>query len=210
MNIREILLHEDELRKNALGRRKKFFCSTSLDNAKRIWYAIGQRLTQNKYVVDESNKETVIEVLKWLIMDESFKGDLHRGIWIIGEKGTGKSLTMEIFIEMLRHANKIVANYTSLQIVRIFEEGLPKDRLFVSPLYIDDLGTEQPEVKVFGTPVMPVYEVLNERYASKRFMTFVTSNLDPGQIKERYGDRISDRIREMFNVMVMTGESRRK
>ena len=210
MNVKEILEKEKELAKNGLDRRKKFFCNITINQAKNAWLAIGKRITGKEYVIDNDNKELVTQIIKWLIMDESFNGSLHKGIWIIGEKGTGKSLIMEIFIEMLRYANKIVANYTSLQIVRIFEESLPKDRLFVSPLYIDDLGTEQPEVKVFGTVVLPVYEVLNERYSSKKFMTFVTSNLDPSQVKQRYGDRISDRIREMFNVLVLSGKSRRK
>ncbi|MBU5454833.1 ATP-binding protein [Caproiciproducens sp. MSJ-32] len=68
---------------------------------------------------------------------------------------------------------------------KIKEEGL-------GLLVIDDLGTEQ------GTEwsLSKIYTILDSRYR-KKLPTIVTSNYSLGQLKERYGERIVDRLIEM-------------
>ncbi len=63
-------------------------------------------------------------------------------------------------------------------------------------LAIDDLGTEPVEVKYYGNQMNPVIDLLYKRYDEQLF-TVITTNLTPNGIKERYGDRIIDRFREM-------------
>lgn len=110
----------------------------------------------------------------------------------------------------MKYAGKIVASYSAIEIVEIFRSKDGKDRLFVSPLFIDDVGTEQVEINNFGTKELPIYEIFNRRYLDRRFLMFITTNLKPSQMEERYGDRVRDRIKEMFNVIQIKGESRRK
>lgn len=64
-------------------------------------------------------------------------------------------------------------------------------------LGIDDLGTEPIEVLDYGNPLFPVIDLLTKRYEAQLF-TFVTSNLRPEEIRERYGVRIADRLNEMM------------
>lgn len=66
-------------------------------------------------------------------------------------------------------------------------------------LAIDDLGTEPPAVKLYGTERLPLADLLVARYDS-RLPTIITTNLGPAGIAERYGERIADRIREMDKI----------
>jgi len=57
-------------------------------------------------------------------------------------------------------------------------------------------------------------EVILNRYDKhiEFFMTHMTSNLSPGEVKDRYGIRVFDRMREMFNIIdfPLDAKSRRK
>jgi len=210
MKIDDIIKHEQDLLKSSSNIRKSFFAKVDLDNAKRVWFAIGNRLTDGKYIVDDHLKTPIVEILKWCIMDESFNGDLQKGLLLSGKIGCGKTLTLKIFVEFMKYANKIVASYSAIEVVEIFKSRVGKDRLFVSPLFIDDLGTEEKEINNFGTKEKPIYEIFNRRYLDRKFLMFITTNLGPSKMELRYGDRVRDRIKEMFNVMPIDGESRRK
>jgi len=76
-------------------------------------------------------------------------------------------------------------------------------------LIIDDLGIEPSEIKDFGTTKKPFEELLYYRY-DKLLPTIITSNLDVEDIRTRYGERVSDRFNEMFNIYGVNGESFRK
>lgn len=73
-------------------------------------------------------------------------------------------------------------------------------------LGIDDLGAEPKEELVYGRPTTPIVDLLEYRY-SRQLVTFVTTNLTPEQIRTKYGERISDRCREMFIPIVFKGNS---
>ena len=68
-------------------------------------------------------------------------------------------------------------------------------------LAIDDLGTEPVEVMDYGNIITPVIDLLTKRYEAQLF-TIVTTNLNPKEIRKRYGDRIADRLNEMMEKIV--------
>lgn len=71
----------------------------------------------------------------------------------------------------------------------------------VQYLLIDELGSEQTEVKSFGMVYRPFYEILSYRYENL-LPTFIASNLNPSDLSVKYDDeRITDRMYEMFKVV---------
>lgn len=64
-------------------------------------------------------------------------------------------------------------------------------------LALDDLGSEQVEVRTYGNIVNPAVELLAYRYKMRLF-TIVTTNLQPSEVRALYGDRIADRLNEMM------------
>ena len=66
---------------------------------------------------------------------------------------------------------------------------------------IDDLGNEPAEILEFGNPIYPIVRLIEHRYNTQAF-TFITTNLTPKEIREKYGARIADRFNEMLHVIV--------
>lgn len=75
-----------------------------------------------------------------------------------------------------------------------------------APLVIDDLGTEFQDAK--GNFMALLDEVIDVRYDHSR-RTVLTTNLDAASFKERYGERIADRIRESGRFVSLAGSSMR-
>lgn len=76
-------------------------------------------------------------------------------------------------------------------------------------LCIDDIGLEPTEVLDFGNAINPVIEIMEHRYRQQLF-TFITTNLTPKQIREKYGDRIADRFNETMKCIVYTNPTFRR
>ena len=70
-------------------------------------------------------------------------------------------------------------------------------------LFLDDVGVEPPTVKSWGNEYSPVVELLYYRYDLQKF-TIITSNLTPDEFRQRYGDRVGDRLLEMFDAIQFT------
>lgn len=66
-------------------------------------------------------------------------------------------------------------------------------------LLIDDIGTESVTIKDYGNVITPFTEVIYHRY-DKGLQTILTTNLTLEQIKERYGERVFDRMQEANRV----------
>lgn len=78
-------------------------------------------------------------------------------------------------------------------------------------LIIDEVGREQKEVNVYGTVVQPLSQVLTDRYDTG-IPTLATANfkLETLAGDDFYGKMLGDRFRQMFNVLTLAGQSRRK
>lgn len=160
---------------------------------------------------------------------------LDKGLLIFGNYGVGKSQLFEILHEVGRelvqkaHCKNLWFNQISTgSFVDQYMEAAKDDSkpfnlkdFYKGKLYIDDLGFEK---KAFNKTEL-LGELLFERY--KKFIenrnkkqrepkhiltsrTYITTNLTPSEIRERYGDRIGDRLPEMFNILKWEGKSFRE
>lgn len=76
-------------------------------------------------------------------------------------------------------------------------------------LAIDDLGQEPALISSYATVMKPCIEILSERYDAQ-LTTFISSNLAPESIKEYYDERLSDRFREMMEIIPFESKTFRK
>ena len=119
-----------------------------------------------------------------------------------GRITTGERFTWD-YLAMV-DAREMVRTY-----IRDYEEEfrLLKSRRY---LIIDDLGTDQTDVMLFGTKFNPFMELLDYRY-EHLLPTIIVTNLSASGISEKYGDpRLPDRMREMFKIIVFEDNSFRK
>ncbi|WP_235782336.1 hypothetical protein [Phocaeicola paurosaccharolyticus] len=83
------------------------------------------------------------------------------------------------------------------------------ERIKTIPLLaIDDLGTEPREILDYGNVLNPIVDLLTKRYDEQLFTIF-TTNLTLVQIREKYGDRIADRLNEMMDIIEFTNPTYR-
>lgn len=174
------------------------------------------------------NHRTISRYLANMIL-----GTADRGLFITGPVGTGKTLAM-MLIQKQTHLRRRTAGFVTAPDVAamVNEKGsytaitalvdemeAPDWRKGIwdghtyrkVDLILDDLGAETDAVH-YGVRTEPMIELIAARYDLwKRCgaRTHVTTNLNMRQIKERYGDRIESRLREMCYVTRFEGKDRR-
>jgi DNA replication protein DnaC len=135
-----------------------------------------------------------------------------RGLWLMGDVGTGKTTLAMIVSKAAVEAGRSVAIYSMPRLlarIRRTYDAAPGedsyleffDRLTsVDLLHIDDLGAEKRSDWVLEQ----LYAIVDERYQSQRSMV-VTSNQDYEQLKTEIGDRVVSRLTEMCEELPLFG-----
>lgn len=152
---------------------------------------------------------------------ETLAGDSHKfGLLLAGTCGNGKTTTMRAVQSVVMLLNNTYYNRFGQRIGNRLLEAKEIAQLSgkteqltayqtIPLLFLDDLGREPTEVMRYGNVTSPITELLEYRY-NQRLTTIVTTNLEPSEIREKYGDRIADRFNEMFVVVSYTGSSYRR
>ncbi len=145
----------------------------------------------------------------YLNYDNKYSGDLDRGILLIGKIGSGKTFLMKIMIKIIElDCAKIVTMVHSKNLLyEIESRGI--EHFKKRPLFIDDLGKEEKEGKIYGTIYRPVEDIFSFRDLHCT-ITFATGNHLMNSYEQFYTKHIIDRMNSMFNVHTLKGGSRRK
>ena len=179
---------------------------------------MAQRGVYHPFVVDEYNRAIIYQMWLYIVGSKECMWNIHKGIYIGGKVGCGKTLLMQSFCEILHFISGRTVEMipATLLYQRIIEQGI--DSLSKRPLFIDELGREQLEMNAFGNKMRPIADLMALRY-NNGARTFFTSNFkietlskgrnDKGELVG-YGKYIGERIQEMTNIIEMPGESRRE
>ena len=178
-----------------------------------------------KFITDASNRTLIHDLCNY------FSGDAgiykpERSMFIMGGVGTGKTTIMQAFsrnkkqcyrmasaIDMAEHVKNHGAESWKIFLKGSASHGLESN--FYQPFcgwLIDDMGTEE-IVNDFGNKVDVianiVFAISNDpaRYGG---CFHFTTNLNKEMLEQRYGQRVMSRLRELCNVVALTGEDRRK
>lgn len=155
------------------------------------------------------------------LVAETLAGDGHKfGLLLAGTCGNGKTTTMRAVQSVVKLLNNTYYNRSGQRIGNRLLEAKEITQLSdkdgqltvyktVPVLFLDDLGREPTEVLKYGNVSSPITELLEYRY-NQRLTTIVTTNLEPSEVRQKYGDRIADRFNEMFALVSYTGVSYRR
>lgn len=169
-----------------------------------------------QYEVDEENIVVVQEICKYFAEDKRFNGDLSKGLFLMGGVGVGKTSIMKFFIKnqvfsyKVESCREIETKFAELGDnyidrcsfnVPVSSNGDPFGHQVIGFCF-DDLGTES-NAKFYGKEKNVMAEIILNRYDNKLNYnsTHMTSNLTTAKINEIYGTRVTDRLRQMFNVI---------
>lgn len=181
------------------------------------------------FKIDKSNKYIISSLFDYFM---GFEGvyDTRKGLWFMGNIGTGKTSLMHIFSTFLRDnfqngfkiylCPKISNEYAINGDLDPYMEnsqgysGVPVEMAF------DELGRETIPANHFGQKLNVMQHILHYRYSLWQISglkTHVITNFDNQDVNTFYDGQdkdndkfISDRCKEMFNTVIMTGSSRRK
>lgn len=168
-----------------------------------------------------ADKQLLNNLFLYFIGSSDSSYDLRKGLWLEGAIGTGKTTIMNVFREFLIERRKGFKMSTAGEIASIYSATGDLDTFTLNitgysekpiELCIDELGRELIPANYFGNKLNVMQYILQQRYGmwqSIGLKTHVTTNLDPKDIKSKYEDFIFDRCRQMYNVISLTGKSKR-
>jgi len=175
-----------------------------------------------EYIVNQRTRPILKQLFDYFTGNPESELDLSKGIAIFGGVGTGKTLLMKVFKEYtmnIIYKNSFIFKTAAEIVDSINVSGVEvlSNINFIqnkaTTLYIDDLCAKNEEVNHFGTKINAMENLLSQRYEifkQYKRLTHITSNKYPVELSKIYGERIVDRMAEMFNIIELTGESFRK
>ncbi len=133
-------------------------------------------------------------------------GNKGKGLFLYGNCGRGKSL-------LARYAIPAIIRAFSCRIVTIVDCGTQQyeiDEILRRKLIVlDDVGVEVDRID-YGTRRNIVVEAINKSQDDPSTMLIMSSNLSGDAIRDRYGDRIYDRVKYLCHRVAFNGKSLRK
>ena len=173
--------------------------------------------SRNRVYIDDSNtRNNISRIARHLVAPKKF------GLMLAGTCGNGKTSLLKAIQSATNFLNlkyevrsdkeekiaisiidvkDIIANCKDYQIMEVYKK--------TPYLGIDDMGKEPKEVLDYGNVCNPVIDLIEYRY-DKQLTTFITTNLTPEEFKDKYGERITDRFREMIEKIVFNDGSYRR
>lgn len=163
------------------------------------------------FLEDENIIRAIEFTASWLTLDNK-----KPGLYFTGLCGTGKT-TMIKAINMVVDWYYTNTRFRPMAIIKATDlasmamNNYHEFKLLAKRtiLAIDDLGQEPALISSYANIMKPCIEILSERYDAQ-LTTFISSNLAPENIKEYYDERLSDRFREMMEIIPFESKTFRK
>jgi len=186
------------------------------------------------FKISDEEKKIYENAIRYFSGDPSGEFNIKRGLYLYGRIGNGKSLFFKIFSAL--NTGCYLGNDFNIFTISDLIDGVGRDgfkffssagitlndgplimarsnRYWSRHILIDDIGQSVSSVKYFGSEINVVRDFFQRRYnaySDHSALTHVATNVLPEKIKQEYGEFISSRMREMFNIILFPGEDKRK
>ncbi len=165
-----------------------------------------------RYPVTDIDRNVVAATRRFAdTIDEQL--DAGRGLWFMGDVGTGKTTLAMLVSKAALKAGRSVAIYSLPRLLNEIRDTHRAERSHVDLLdrltavdllHVDDVGAERTTDWVLEE----LYSIVNARYEDQRSM-LITTNLGHTKLGEQISERTVSRLTEMCDVLLLSGEDRR-
>ena len=140
--------------------------------------------------------------------------DAGRGLWFMGNPGTGKTTLAMLVSKAALDAGRTVAIYSLPRLLSEIRDVFRADGSFVALLdrltevdllHIDDLGAEQTTEWVLEA----LYAIVNARYEDERSIVLTTNCMDRDALCAQITPRTVSRLTEMCDELPLAGADHR-
>lgn len=232
--FKDVELTEDDVNQALFeARQKKYFNNKIIDYKKKLSEELEyptfapkdlyQKIHDNGFIVDESNKQIIWNLCRYFSGDPNGPYNIRKGIMLYGPVGCYKTSLMRFFANnqnssfVIHSVNDVSAQFTKeghdailkykglIQSTDTFRTFGQKD----IGICFDDFGTEI-DKKHYGNESNVMAEIILSRFMSHQNLigkTHFTTNIKADVISERYGERVKSRLREMVNIVAFPDES---
>jgi len=142
------------------------------------------------------------------------KLDAGRGLWFMGQVGTGKTTLAMLVSKAALEAGRSVAIYSLPRLLNEIRDTHRAERSHVDLLdrltavdllHIDDVGAERTTDWVLEE----LYSIVNARYEDERSMVITTNIVDHEALCEQIAERTVSRLTEMCDQLPLGGDDKR-
>lgn len=189
---------------------------------------LGSSMYENFSISNEPHLTVYKQVYENLI--NGCKGGKSKGVLLIGKVGVGKTALMKVMQRLFKDTERRFKWVTANEFKYLMEEYTNNDLMAMYAkdcmvdLYIDDIGiASSTDYKKYGNSINIISEIIYERYElflQTGIRTHISSNLptkidknkypDVDTLSDLYGERITDRLKEICETIIIKGESLRK
>lgn len=184
-------------------------------------YEAEVRLRNRKAIFDDDTIEHISKAAQWLCDPNEKIGFMMTGLY-----GNGKTTLLKAMCGLINYLYDSATSNDRKQIRIVKAKDIARmavdrdlrstyEKLYHEDLLaIDEVGEEPAEMLVYGMIYTPLRDLLEERYSLQKF-TIITTNLVENrekkihQLREHYGERVVDRIREMMKILPFKNDSYR-
>ena len=157
---------------------------------------------------------TIVRATRRFAGDIEAHLDAGRGLWFMGQVGTGKTTLAMLVSKAALEAGRSVAIYSLPRLLNEIRDTHRAERSHVDLLdrltavdllHIDDVGAERTTDWVLEE----LYSIVNARYEDERSMVITTNILDREALCEQITERTVSRLTQMCDQLPLGGDDQR-
>lgn len=136
-----------------------------------------RRSVTQKFVIDQHNGPIIKQLYLYLTNNPDCAWNLNAGLIFAGKVGCGKSLLMMSYLRISDEFSRKLTTSIHSKTLAVLIKQTSIEEYARRPLFIDELGREESEVKDYGNVVKPVIDLFALRYEYGA-RTYATSNFN--------------------------------
>lgn len=165
-------------------------------------------------IINEDNTPLIKALCFFLSNDERFESEcgfsFRKGLIIRGISGIGKTHLVQCVSKNELNPIFILSMIDVAEKIKLegeIEINLGSNKI----LYLDDVGTEEATINHYGTKINFFKNFVESYYLKNKIFNklIISTNINFSEMEERYGFRVRSRMKDMFNVIDISGKDMR-